>query len=207
MQELYERVVKRLLWVTIGLCLASAQQVVLAQAGDEGGKASEFRIRKVSPEFIATPDVTSGYSKRGVIGGTPTKWLRVEVEFDSSPEWSDNLEFKWYIAVAGDKKPVVFADSVTHINVKRGGRHASVIFMPPRTVDRYAKNSQVKQIAVQLWHDQKLVDTGGWPSEPKTRWWEEVKPERGALLNLLQTPFGVLEYDRYEQIKVSPSSQ
>jgi hypothetical protein len=186
--------------------LTATQHSLRAQTygGEEGAKASEFRIRSVKPKFDATPDIQSSYPKPGAVGGTPTKWLRVEVEFDSSLEYADNVEFRWYIAVTGEKKPVVFADSVTHINVKRGSRHLSVIFMPPRTVDRYAKNSQVKQIAVQLWHDQKLADTGGWPNEPKTRWWEEVKPERGALLNLLQTPFGVLEYDRYEQIRVSP---
>ena len=191
----------------VGVGLTATQHSSLAQGSDEGGKTADFRVRKVSPEFVVTPNISSGFAPRGVAGGTPTKWLRVEVEFDSTAEWADNIDLKWFIAVASEKKPVVFVDSVPLINVKRGMRHLSVIFMPPRTVDRYAKNSQVKQIAVQLWHDQKLVDTGGWPNEPKTRWWEEFKPERGALLHLLQTPFSVLEYDRYEQIRVSPATQ
>jgi len=187
-------------WI-LGFSLIAIQPSTFGQEG--GGKTQTFRIRSVKPRFDTTPLLSTSYPIPGVSGGTPTKWLRVEAEFDSTPEYADDVEFKWYIAVAGDKKPVVFADSEIYINVKRGSRHLSVIFMPPRTADRYAKGSQVRQIAVQLWHDQKLIDTGGWPSEPKTRWWEEIKPERGALLNLLQTPFSVLEYDRYEQIKVS----
>ncbi len=202
MQGIVRRSWKRLLGWLVGVVLAGSVHPLLAQ--EEGGvRAAEFRIRSVKPDFVATPDVSSGYSKRAVNAGTPTKWLRVEVEFDSTPEWADNVEFRWYIAVPGDKRPVVFTDSVTHINVKRGSRHLSVIFMPPRTVERYARNFKIERLAVQLWYDQKLVDTGGWPNEPKTRWWEEVKPEHGFLLNLLQTPFAVLEFDRYEQIKVS----
>src|SRR5690349_3464957 len=121
-------------WLTgwiLGFSLIAVQPSAFAQ--DEGGKVQEFRIRSVKPKFDTTPLLTTSYPIPGTVGGTPTKWLRVEVEFDSNPEYADNVEFKWYIAVAGDKKPVVFADSVTHINVKRGMRHLSVIFMPPRT--------------------------------------------------------------------------
>jgi hypothetical protein len=49
------------------------------------------------------------------------------------------------------------------------------------------------------------MDTGGWPGTPSKRWWEDYTPSRGWLLNLLETPFGVLEYDRYEQIRAAPA--
>ncbi len=195
-------------WVAVvlaGLACETAPNSALAQitVTEEAAREQGFRIRRVVPEFVSTPDVQTSYAKRGVVGGTPVKWLRVEVEFDTVAEWSDNVETRWFVLVAGEKKPVVFSDSVTHINIKRGSRHLGVIFMPPRTVDRYAKLNQVKMIAVQVWHDQRLEDTGGWPNPPTKRWWEDYSPVHGALLNLLQTPFGMLEYDRYEQIKVS----
>jgi hypothetical protein len=188
--------------IAIALSLVALTGSAWAQGG--GSRDGDFRIVRLTPAFVDTPDIQGG-KKQGVMGGTPTKWLRVEVEFSSAPDWADNVDLRWYIQTAGDKNPVVFADSVTHINVKKGAHHYSVIFMPPRTVDRYAKNNRVSQIAVQLWHNQKLMDTGGWPSSPTKRWWEEFTPARGFLLNLLQTPFSVVEYDRYEQIR-TPSS-
>jgi hypothetical protein len=175
-------------------------------SGGEGAKEGEFRIRTVEPRFVDTPDVPTGsFPKRGVVGGTPTKWLRVEVEFDSTLPWADNVETRWYVLVTGEKRPFVFTDSVMHINVKRGARHSCAIFVPPRTVDRFDMTTKTRQIAVQLWHEQKLVDTGSWRGEPKGRWWEEYTPLKGYMLTLLQTPFAVLEYDRYEQIKVAPT--
>lgn len=172
----------------------------------EGGKGDEFRIRRVMPAFIDTPVIqSSGYQSSGVGGGIPSKWLRVEVEFDSKPEWADDVEVRWYLLVGSEKEPVVFADSVMLINVARSTarRHLTVMYVPPRTVDRYSMTSKIKEIAVQIWHNQKLMDTGGWRSAPKERWWEQYSPRRGSMLNLLQTPFGVLDYDKYEQIKVS----
>lgn len=167
------------------------------------GRPDAFRIRDVAPAFVELPDTApANYSKRGVPAGTPRKWLQVEVIFDSEPDWADDVEIRWFIQVAADKGFVVFSDSVTHINVKKGSRHNSVIYVPPRTVDRYSMTTKVKEIAVQLWHKQRLVDTSGWRGTPKTRWWEEVAPVKGALLNLQQTPFYVIDYDRYEQIKV-----
>jgi hypothetical protein len=191
-------------------CLCTGLTIpALAQYNSGSGEAkeTEFRIRAVDPRFIDTPDLSTGtFSRRGIVGGTPLKWLRVEVEFDSTPPWADTVETRWYVLVATEKKPVVFTASVTHINVKRGLRHVSVIFVPPRTVDRYEMTTtRTRQISVQLLHDQKLVDTASWRSEPKGRWWEDFTPVPGYMLNLLQTPFGVLEYDRYEQIKVSPT--
>ena len=195
-------------WLLV-LCmvLGASKETTWAQYGSgDAAKEGEFRIRTVDPRFIDTPDIPTGtFGKRGVIGGTPIKWLRVEVEFDSTLPWADDVETRWFIQVSGEKRPFVFSDSVLHVNVKRGARHISAIFVPPRTVDRFDMTTKTRQITVQLWHEQKLMDTASWRGEPKGRWWEEYTPIKGYMRNLLQTPFGDLEYDRYEQIKVAPA--
>jgi len=188
------------------LGLLSLKGPVLAQSYGDSGRSADIKIVRVEPKFVDTPDITFGgnYQKVGVPAGTPTKWLRVVLEFSSDADWADNVDVRWYILPSTDEKnPVMFADSVTHINVKKGAHHYTAIYVPPRTVERFMRTFRVKQIAVQIWHNQKLMDTGGWPSSPKERWWEAFTPTRGALLNLLQTPFYALEYDRYEQIRVA----
>jgi len=185
-------------WLSVALSLTFVATPVLAQAA-----GSDFRIHKAYDSFPEAPDYQfNKYPRLPARPSAPTKWLRLEMDFDSEPAWADHVEVRWYIQVEVERKPVVFTASVLHSNVKRnpaGQRHITAVFMRPRTVDRYLRNERgIKKIAVQIFVNGKLEDT--WPRDGKDRWWEATTPVNGFLVDVTQTPFYDAEGDRYEEV-------
>ena len=60
------------------------------------------------------------------------RWLEVEVEFTSTPEFTDELTFKYYILVNGK----LLTGEVTHMNVTAGRDNRSVMYVPPKALAR-----------------------------------------------------------------------
>ena len=201
--------IHRMLWAIAAVSVLAVDTGPYAaqDGGDVEEKAAKnFRVHGVQHTFLEAPDFQFGkYSRRSLNASTPSRWLRLEMDFDSEPDWADDVQIRWYVQVEGEKKPFVFAASVMHDNVKRnprGQRHLAAIFMRPRAVDRYLRSERnLKQIAVQIFQDGKLEDT--WPRGWKDRWWEAVTPVEGVLVDVKQTPFNDADGDRYEQTQDS----
>jgi hypothetical protein len=183
-------------------CLTVLVVVAIAGAAPGALAQDEFRIRSIRQQLLEPLDF------RGLITGAArstamyTRWLRVEVEFDTHAQWTDELTFKYYVLMGRGRDAQLFAGEVTHLDIAKGARHYSAMFMHPNTVQRYGgRNAQA--VAVLLYHEGRLI---AFRSEPQSRerWWEQMTPLPRTLLNPMQSPWSVVSHDRYEAIKAGP---
>ena len=191
---------KTLLGIAAGLALclgatAAWAQLPVSGAGAPGAGSDILRIRKMSPSTEKTPIYT--------VRGSPSSmrqpdWWRVVVEFETAPDWIDELEFTYYVYMKDQSNrnaEVMFRGTVTYVNVARG-KHLSDMFLHPSTV---ARMGRVEQVAVVVKAQGAVVATESTAKMPN--WWDRFSPRDGVLLNRSQTPFSFVDYDSYEAIK------
>src|SRR5579862_5968060 len=117
-----------------------------------------FKIRSIHQQLVAAPDYRAMVQGGGMRSTSMAdKWLKVEVEFDSVPDWADDVQLKYYVLLGKDRNTRMFTGETTYINVARGQRHLSAMFAHPNTVQRYG-NGQVEAVAVQIFHKGQLID-------------------------------------------------
>ena len=181
------------LLVVMGLGLASSW----AQAPAPGSN-----ILRIRGKLIPTKEKTPVYqtSVRSQTSGRPPEWWRVAVEYETAPEWIDELEFTFYAYLedqSAKNAPEMFRGVVTYENVPKG-RHVADIFLHPNVV---ARMGQVKQVALVIKHNGMVVATDSTSSRPN--WWDGFPPKDGVLLNRTQTPFALVDYDSYNFIRAA----
>lgn len=177
-----------ILLVTLGP--ASGQ----APGPDAGPKI--VRLRKPEIQKVRTPEyrITTG-----TMQGRSREWYQITAEYDTAPEWVDEMTFQFYVLVKGHSKHTLFRGDVTYVNIERGNRHKSVMYLHPSTVARYG---EVERVAVLIMHEGRLVAMESEPSSAQ-RWWEQLTPVSGYVLNRMQTPFAMINFDDYEAIKAA----
>jgi hypothetical protein len=162
------------------------------------------RIRDLDADKVKTPI----YRVSNAPQGRTREWLKIETEYDTAPDWIDELDFEYYVLVRdkeGDREYILFRGDVTYVNVERtassASRHMSAMYLHPSTLARYG---DVERMAVLIKYKGRLV---GMESEPESnaRWWEQLTPVRGLLLNRMETPFAMINFDNYEAIKATES--
>jgi hypothetical protein len=174
----------------------------LAQAPANAPAADRMlNIKRINAEKVKTPD----YVVKPPLPTQRTReWYKVEVVYDTDPEWVDEISFTYYVVVKA-KQPMpgrsaftLFKGDVTYINVEKG-RHKSDIYLHPSTLARFG---DVERVAALVSVGGRMVGMEGLPSgSTSTRWWEQLPPQEGYLLNRTQTPFAMISFDDYEAIK------
>lgn len=180
--------------------LGTALCAMLSNAQRPAG-TQEFSVRNISQRQLEAPDYRIGTSEMGTRGPTlARRWLRIEVQFDSEPDWADDVTLKYYVLIGRGRETKLLVGEVTHMHVAKG-THYSAMFMHPNLLKRLG--GQVEAVAVQLYHQNRLVDMLSDPPA-RTRWWEQYTPLSGYLLNPERTPWAPVAADRYEAIKAAP---
>ncbi|MFN2509087.1 MAG: Amuc_1102 family pilus-like protein [Chthoniobacterales bacterium] len=172
----------------------------LALSAQAPRPGSEFQLRKISKNLITAPQFTYTGAQQ-YQANQRDRWLEVEVEFTATPEFTDELTFKYYILFNGK----LLTGEVTHTNIPAGRDNRSVMYVAPRTLARLMDNrpmtpNAIQNIAVQL------VQQGAVKSElsmdrAQPQWFASMPQVAGFVLNKNETPFAPLYWDRYEQIK------
>ena len=178
------------LWASCG---AMAQQPAPAAAG---GAGDILRIRKMTPVKEKTPVFRTATASS--TSARQPDWWRVIVDFETAPDWIDELEFTYYAYIEDQSNkgaPVMFRGTVTYVNVAKG-KHISDMFLHPNTI---ARLGLVKQIAVVVKARGAVVAMESTAAKPN--WWDGFSPVDGVLISRAQTPFAFVDYDMYEAIK------
>ena len=178
------------LWAASG---AMAQQPAPAAGG---GAGDVLRIRKMTPVKEKTPVFRTATASS--TSARQPDWWRVMVDFETAPDWIDELEFTYYAYIEDQSNkgaPVMFRGTVTYVNVAKG-KHVSDMFLHPNTI---ARLGLVKQIAVVVKARGAVVATESTAAKPN--WWDGFSPVDGVLISRAQTPFAFVDYDLYEAIK------
>lgn len=183
---------------TVAAALAAGALLTPLHAQNTG-----FQISDIAPEVMKTPDFNFQYGPRDSKTDVQD-WVQVEVTFEAAPEFTDEVTVKYYIAI--NKQLLV--GEVTHINVPQGSDLHSVMYVPPRTLQRLmggkamTKNS-FDNIAVQMLVKGQLVAQKSWKGGGNENWFQQVQQIPNLVLNKSETPFAPLYWDRYEMIKVN----
>src|SRR5438034_3582224 len=162
--------------------------------------AADFQITKITKNLISTPDFSYGGGGQYRINQRD-RWLEVEVEFVAAPDWTDELTFKYYILFNGN----LLTGEVTHVNIPAGRENRSVMYVPPRTLARFANNRPIAEnscqnVAVQI-VQQGTVKAEASLNRAPPQWFAILPQLSGFVLNKDQTPFAPIYWDRYQQIK------
>lgn len=163
-----------------------------------------FKIDAIHQSLVSPPDYSqavsgTGSSRSMALGD---RWLKIETEFDSAPQWADDVQLKYYVLLGDGRDLRMFVGDVTYVNVAKGLHHYSAMFMHPNTIQRYG-NGQVQAVAVQLFYKGQPIDLTTSPPTHK-RWWDSYQPRSGFLLSPQQTPWSVMSFGRYEELKPTP---
>lgn len=161
---------------------------------------NEFQLTRITKNLITAPQFTYVGAEQ-FAADQRDRWLEVEVEFSSTPEFADELSFKYFILINSK----LLTGEVTHVNIPAGRDNRSVMYVPPNTLARFNNNrpitpNTVQNIAVQI------VQQGAVKSElsltrAPAQWYRTLPEVTGFVLNKNETPFAPLYWERYEQIK------
>lgn len=165
--------------------------------------APPFHITSIRQRLVSPPDyrsIVQDTGGRSLSAGR--NWLQIETEFESSPDWADNVQLKYFVLLGRGDRTYTLTGEMTYINVAKGTQHASAMFVQPNTLQRYG-NGQVEAVAVQLFYKGQLIDQASFPPSDN-HWWERNTPIGGLVLPPRETPWSVLAFDRYESPKPTP---
>jgi len=177
----------------------SALSIAEAQAP----KPSDFKISNIRQRQLSAPDYGNAGADLGGVSSTANKqWLMMEVTFQTEPDWADEITLKYYVLMGRGKDTQLFTGEATHLNVSRGNRHYSAMFVHPSTIDRFG-SGKVEAVAVQMYYQGRLVDQASDPAA-RQRWWEQYQPKAGYLLKPSDSPWSVVAHKRYEAYKSTP---
>ncbi len=159
-----------------------------------------IRIRRVEGDMVRAPQYQ-------VSGGQRTQrqrqWLQVKTEFETAPDWIDEITFTYYIvlrnrrAAEGEQEYNLFRGETTYVNVASMRRGQSAVFLHPSTVERYG---DLFRVGVVITSQGRVLGMAGNPDSDQ-RWWEQLPPRTGFVLNRMLTPFAMINFDDYEAIK------
>lgn len=179
----------------------------------------DFAINKITPEFVTGPDYQFSLGPTGKKSGKNKEFLSVEVNFawlprQKKPEFLEELTVNYYILLNNkdreNPKGTLLTGSVTHVAIPQAKSLNSVIYLSPRSIERFFAGrppataaSAVVDVGVTIAQQGQVVAEASWKG--KGNWWEQYSATSGYLLNKNATPFAPLVWDYYEQIKASPS--
>ena len=182
------------LFLTAGMAFAQVPNLPPAVAAGPGSDI--VRIHKMLPATEKTPVFRT--AAPGQASARQPNWWRVVVDYETAPEWIDELEFTYYVYMKDQSNKgaeVMYTATVTYVNVARG-KHVSDMFLHPNVLTRLGR---VEQVAVVVKAKGAVVATESTAQTPN--WWDRFSHVSGVLLNRSQTPFAYIDYDLYEAIK------
>ena len=196
------RCVRWSLLAVLSLLVTSATDV-LAQTVPRA--KTEFTIKRIEFRLVNAP--AAGGGERGAREAAQIPWARFECEFDSQPDWTDDVQVKWYVVLTGRTKVMATGDD-TYIYVKKGRRHVARMYMHPFVMERWtgttAQNA-IEDVGVEIWHAGRLVVFSSARSQTKTQWWQQFTPQPGLLMRVSESPWATSDYAEQEWSKYTTS--
>ena len=197
--------------------------IALANGAYSQQLSREFSITQVTPELVTTPEYSFNFGPKNKKVAKNKEWLEIEVTFDwqpkaKEPRFLDELTVNYYVLLSDNRDPkknTLLTGSVTHTAIPQEKGMKSVMYVSPRTLERFFEGktpttaaSAVFNVGVTLTQQGQLVAESSWKGDSRSRqWWTGFQQVSGYVLNKNETPFAPLAWDYYEAIKARPSGQ
>lgn len=193
--------------LVLAVVLASGQGLAQQPAAGAAKGAPVLVIREITGygprSLMRSPD--AGGSGRG--RGTVREWAELRVDFDTAPEWVDEVTFNFYTLHVSHltKEFTLLKAAVTYVDVARGRGHLAVAYVRPNALARFGEVAGVAVEAVVKGETVATLMEGKLgPSKPlPPKWWTNPKlvPKDGYIVEKAKTPFALLNFDDYEAVK------
>jgi hypothetical protein len=157
-------------------------------------------IKKIEVTLVNSPQ----YQLAGGVAGaadTRDRWLQIQVEFETTGNWTDELTFKTYVLAGSGANTKLLVGDITYLNIPRKASHLSYMYMHPNSVKRFMNGELPPRVGIQILYKGRTITQMSWPGGGRERWWEAMSPDRGYVIGPQLTPFSVLIFDRVNPIK------
>ena len=196
--------VLRWTWLTTAALVLGGTATVCAQPP----RKTEFAVKRIEVRFERPPVQGGGSTGRGAREAGQIPWGIFECEFDSQPEWADDVELKWYVVLAGPRAKTMATGNDIYLYVKKGRRHVAGMFMHPHVLERWTGStgqSTIEDIGVEIWWQGRLVSFSSMRSQARTQWWQQFTPQPGLLMRASESPWILGGFTDYEWSKFTTS--
>lgn len=203
---------RSLLFTSVAVSLSAL--TALAQAPN-----TEFQITRITPDLVTTPEYSISYGPKNKKVPRNKDFVELEVTFDwqpkaAKPQFLDDLTINYYVLLNNKSKEypkgTLLTGSVTHTAIPQGKGMNSVMYISPRTLERFfdgkapsTVNAAVVDVGVTITQQGQLVAEKS--MRGKGKWWEDHQAVQGYVLNKNESPFAPLAWDYYEAIKARPA--
>lgn len=176
---------------------------------------TDFQISKITPDLVTTPEYSVNFGPKNKKVAKNKEFLEIEVSFDwqpreKEPAFLDELSFNYYILLNNKSREnpegTLLTGSVTHIAIPQAKGLNSVMYISPRTLERFfagkppaTASAAVIDVGVTITKQGQLVAEASWKG--RGQWWSQFQQVPGYVLNKNETPFAPLAWDYYEAIK------
>lgn len=176
----------------------AAVQPATTAAGKEGAVIRKMEVTGPTAK-VKTPEFKTDASEPQA---QARDWARIAVQYETDAEWTDELEFRYMVLVKNPKTSAytMFPATVNYIDIPKGKRHTSTVFLRPATLERYG-NVEWAGVKIYLKGKDTPVAVAQMPENDLRPWTATVASMPGVLLNRDQTPFALVAIDNYETIK------
>ena len=181
---------------------------------------TDFQITSIVPDLVTTPEYSINYGPKNKKVAKNKDFVELEVTFDwqprsKSPEpFLDELTVNYYVLLNNKSKEypkgTLLVGSVTHTAVPVAKGLHSVMYISPRTLERFfdgkapgTAGAAIVDLGVTISKQGQLVAEKSWKG--KGQWWSSLQQVNGYVLNKSETPFAPLAWDYYEAIKARPA--
>lgn len=173
-------------------------------------------IKDLDIRFQKSPDFKDdGYERARL--ADQLKWLQLVIEYSTLTRggdgWLDAMTLKWHVLLLeGKTERLYFTETVNYRDIKDGDKHYAIVYLRPRAIRRYFEEKgrvSPRNVAVYvevLVNNVRVAEF----SENQTgtslpeNWWRSPTLNRvdNALLSRDKTPFGHMDYDFFEAIRL-----
>ena len=191
--------------------LLASCAVVMLTAGALMGQtrvsapASAVRIRDMPrmgrSSLVRTPEYQNNV-RRTVGGSKRREWALLEVGYETSPEWVDELTFVFHVMTQDPAKQFHFFETtVTYADIERGN-HTACVVLPPAAIARYGEPTAFG-VEILMGAESIAVKSVGVDGE----WWKlvgdqpNITRQSGYLVDRSKTPFAWAYIDDYEVVR------
>ncbi len=198
----------RALAFSVGAAVLLFVDAALAQARPASPR-TVLRIKDMAkpgrPSLVASPDIDGKVRSSGRVA-RGKKWAMLDVQYETSPEWIDEVTFTFYVLCQDPKTKEYhfFQTAVSYLDIEKGD-HVAAAMLPPNAVKRYGEPiSFGVEIAIE---GEKVasqaIGVGGdeWWATSLDKLGDRVKRHSGYLKDRSLTPFGVTHIDEYEAVR------
>ena len=199
--------------------LFSLVLAIVAASAVQAQQNTEFQIVKITPDLVTTPEYSISYGPKNKKVTKNKDFIELEVSFDwqpkaKLPQFLDDLTLNYYILLNNKSKEypkgTLLIGSVTHTAIPQAKGMNSVMYISPRTLERFfdgkapsTVSSAIVDVGVTVTKQGQLVAEKSWKG--KGQWWSSLEQVNGYVLNKNETPFAPLAWDYYEAIKARPA--